>query len=164
MSNLSFIFIWLKRGGYILEKIDNNVDKTIMEKILLDLLNDKEISLDLSNNKEIDKLFDNKCDGSNKLEIILSKDIDHNYILRSKTRDQEGHRLLDDLWKDIGCMYLSDLKNKEFSLMIKLYLNKVRINKYSLDDWNDTINYLTDKDINFTSFDEVRRFILDWKG
>ena len=162
MSNLSFIFIWLTRGGYILEKIDDNVDRTIMEKILLDLLNDKEISLDLSSNKEIDGLFDVLCDGSNELEIILSKDMDHNYTLRLKTRDQEGHKLLDDLWKDIGCMYLSDLKNKEFSLMIKLYLNKIKLNKYSLADWNDTINYLTDKDINFTSFDEVRRFILNW--
>ena len=126
-----------------MEKIDDNVDRTIMEKILLDLLNDKEISLDLSSNKEIDGLFDVLCDGSNELEIILSKDMDHNYTLRLKTRDQEGHKLLDDLWKDIGCMYLSDLKNKEFSLMIKLYLNKIKLNKYSLADWNDTINYLT---------------------
>lgn len=54
-----------------------------------------------------------------------------------------GHTdLLEDLQKLLGYIYLSDLHSAENASDIKRLLSKIRLDDYSITQWNETIQYI----------------------
>lgn len=51
--------------------------------------------------------------------------------------------LLEDLYRNCGCMYLSDLKAAWMRPIIFFRINKMDPQNYPLKDWNEAVWYLT---------------------
>lgn len=70
--------------------------------------------------------------------------------------------LLDLFAAKCGCMYLSDIKNinnmEPLTKTIQLIGNSV----YSIDQWNDTVSYISGRDISFDSVDDAKQYILSY--
>lgn len=66
--------------------------------------------------------------------------------------------LLDDLSKYLDC-YISSLKYPNMKTLTFLTLNSFPIHQYTLEDWNETLTYLTEKDLSFSSLSEVSDYI-----
>lgn len=71
--------------------------------------------------------------------------------------------LLDILAYKIGCIYVSDLKIKANSELIKFELEKLSVQDFSLEQWNDAIEYLTEETTYFESREEAKKFLLNAK-
>lgn len=71
--------------------------------------------------------------------------------------------LLDILAYKTGCLYVSDLKIKANSELIKFELEKLSVQDFSLEQWNDAIEYLTEETTHFESREEAKKFLLNAK-
>lgn len=71
--------------------------------------------------------------------------------------------LLDILAYKTGCLYVSDLKIKANSELIKFELEKLSVQDFSLEQWNDAIEYLTEETTYFESREEAKKFLLNAK-
>lgn len=65
--------------------------------------------------------------------------------------------LLDVLANSCEC-FISDLMYQYFLSQIKLILLKFPIKAYSIQEWNQTLNYLFHQD-NFTTHEEILEFL-----
>lgn len=55
------------------------------------------------------------------------------------------HALLDNLWKQMHCEYMSDLKflSPEQKMELVKTISDLRVEDVDLDQWNRALNYLT---------------------
>ena len=68
--------------------------------------------------------------------------------------------LLEYLADKTGCMYLSDLRFTDNPKKLSKYINKIDTKEYSLHEWNDAVNYLTDREVNFNSESEAKDYLV----
>ncbi len=68
--------------------------------------------------------------------------------------------LLEYLADKTGCMYLSDLRFTDNPKKLSKYINKIDAKEYSLHEWNDAVNYLTDREANFDSESEAKDYLV----
>ncbi|MEG0873939.1 MAG: hypothetical protein RSB05_06860 [Clostridiales bacterium] len=67
--------------------------------------------------------------------------------------------LLDFLAKQLDCTYLSDLPTVYNQQIFKESIEKIDINEYSLDNWNETIKYIIKTDKTFTSIADAKTYL-----
>ncbi len=63
---------------------------------------------------------------------------------------QEGLGLLDYLVIKTGCMYLSDLSQKEMLCEIQHAVRELDPEAFSLWEWNDAVAYITREPVSFS--------------
>ena len=68
--------------------------------------------------------------------------------------------LLEELAGQLGCMYLSDLHRAK-PWWVGRCLRNFRAETYSLWEWNDAAQYLTETEIRFSSQEAAKKFLLD---
>lgn len=66
---------------------------------------------------------------------------------------------LEELTELIGVMYLSDLKTTNYEV-IRKELSNIDPNKYTLIQWEDTVQYLTGETIKFASIEDAYDYLL----
>lgn len=71
--------------------------------------------------------------------------------------------LLDILSEKTGCMYLSDLKFMSDTSSIKTVIKRLNPQDFSLKEWYDAVNYLTEQTVSFSSEIEAKNFLLEAK-
>lgn len=71
--------------------------------------------------------------------------------------------LLLELSERVGCMYLSDLSFISDIDVIKTELKKFSPQDFSVNQWNDAINYFTGENANFGSASEAKDFLIGAK-
>ncbi|MDY4080427.1 MAG: hypothetical protein SOY97_02235 [Candidatus Metalachnospira sp.] len=69
--------------------------------------------------------------------------------------------LLDDLTEMIGCEYLSNLRSEQWKEPLALIIQKIVPENYTLEDWNESISYLTEKNKKFFTQKEARDFLIE---
>lgn len=70
--------------------------------------------------------------------------------------------LLDDLQMRLGLEYLSDLRFYNYK-KIKAAVEDISAEDYTLAEWNDAVEYLTNEPMQFASACEAREFLLKHK-
>ena len=69
--------------------------------------------------------------------------------------------LLDDLTERIGCEYLSNLRSEQWKEPLSLIIQKIVPENYTLDEWNESISYLTEDNRKFSTQKEARDFLIE---
>lgn len=67
--------------------------------------------------------------------------------------------LLEYLAAKAGCMYLSDLHQPMYSLMLGHIIRGMEIERFSLMEWNDAVQYITGKTKNFAAREEAAAYL-----
>lgn len=68
--------------------------------------------------------------------------------------------LLEYLAFRTGAMYLSDLHyNKRYAYQLQPILCALKIEHYSIKDWEDAIYYITGKQMKFSNYEQVAYFL-----
>jgi hypothetical protein len=84
--------------------------------------------------------------------------------LENKRKEAELNRnnleLLEMLSFQMGCMYLSDLKQPQYLSFIRRALKQIETTRYSIREWEDAVRYLTGEKKEFASHEEVRAYVL----
>ena len=76
---------------------------------------------------------------------------------------QEGLGLLDYLVIKTGCMYLSDLSQKEMLCEIQHAVRELDPEAFSLWEWNDAVAYRTREPVSFRGKEQAARYLLNYK-
>lgn len=81
-------------------------------------------------------------------------------LTQNRTNITNG-TLLEELVKRTGCLYLSDLRQEKWKMVISLLLPQIAPEAYSLQQWTETIRYLLEERKNFHSADEAKKYLSD---
>ena len=76
---------------------------------------------------------------------------------------QEGLGLLDYLVIKTGCMYLSDLSQKEMLCEIQHAVRELDPEAFSLWEWNDAVAYITREPVSLRGKEQAARYLLNYK-
>ena len=68
--------------------------------------------------------------------------------------------LLEFLTLKSCCMYLSDLHNRENLLSVQHVIRGIDPALFSLEEWNDAVQYITGEDVNFQTCEEAAQYLL----
>ena len=68
--------------------------------------------------------------------------------------------LLETISSRLGCEYLSDLKWVQDTELLKKVIVDLAPDKYSLQDWSDAINYLTNENVSPASAVDAKNYLL----
>lgn len=72
--------------------------------------------------------------------------------------------LLDYLSFKAGCMYLSDLHNQENLLFVQHAIRGIAPALFSLEEWNDAVQYITGENVSFPSREEAVQYLMNQGG
>ena len=50
--------------------------------------------------------------------------------------------LLETLWRQVGCLYLSDLRTEPYNRLARLAAQTLRAGDFAVQEWNDAAEYL----------------------
>ena len=67
--------------------------------------------------------------------------------------------LLDDIYSETGCMYLSDLHHPQILPVIGNIVQHLDVEFYSLREWNDAVSYITGKNVSFETKKQAVDFL-----
>lgn len=67
--------------------------------------------------------------------------------------------LLDELAYYAGCSYISDLPRPEHTKDLLSALDMIDETRYSLEDWNEVVQYITREEKSFGSVKEAKDFL-----
>lgn len=70
--------------------------------------------------------------------------------------------LLDDLADGLNCLYLSELHNPFFTSRISALVSGIPAGRYSLEEWNRAVAYLTKEKKVFTQAEEARLYLVQY--
>lgn len=70
--------------------------------------------------------------------------------------------LLDVIASYTHCDYLSDLHLSKYFEEIAEALEKLESKSYSLDEWNSTIQYITQQKVDFDDQEKAKKFLHDY--
>lgn len=70
--------------------------------------------------------------------------------------------LLDFLAEEIGCEYLSELREGTRNKDIKKILVRIRADRFSMEDWKDAVEYLTAEKQQFQDKKMAKAYLLDY--
>lgn len=65
--------------------------------------------------------------------------------------------LLQEIQEVTGFSYLSDLHQAFFNKRIENYIAEIPMDKYSLEEWQDAVNYILDIEENYADIDQARK-------
>ena len=71
--------------------------------------------------------------------------------------------LLDYIASKSGCVFLSDLHEPKNLLSIQNTLRYIDPTMFLLEEWNDTVAYITGKDISFSTSEQAVKYLLSYK-
>lgn len=74
----------------------------------------------------------------------------------------EQRDLLDDLMREVGCGYLSDLRLKQFQTIAVSAALAFPAEQYSVADWKDVVNYLLPFNTPVETREEARTLLETW--
>lgn len=67
--------------------------------------------------------------------------------------------LLDYFVEEVGCDYLSDLPNKEYTHKLKLVLNGIGDDEYTVEQWNEAVCYIFNIEIDFSQVSQAKSYL-----
>ena len=74
--------------------------------------------------------------------------------------------LLDDFFeyiqKEAGCEYLSDLHTKKYFLSAINLIKDIDAEDYTLEEWQDMANYLTERNLHFNCAEDAKKFLIEY--
>ncbi len=73
---------------------------------------------------------------------------------------EESLGLLEYLSVNAGCMYLSDLPQEKYRLIIEHTLWGLSCERFSLREWNDAVTYITGQEHVFVTKEQAWQFLL----
>lgn len=76
---------------------------------------------------------------------------------------EQQKNLLESLYDQVGCEFLSDLRSKEYQVQALLVLENIEPDSVSLEDWKECLSYLFDEAICLRSLEDVRAFLAEKK-
>ena len=74
----------------------------------------------------------------------------------------KAHELMEDLVEKIGCAYVSDLRLSQNLKKVQMVLQEIDVEKYSLKEWNDLAQYVTNEIMPSESIRKALQNILDY--
>lgn len=69
--------------------------------------------------------------------------------------------LLELLYTETGCSFLSDLHCPEWLPRIKEILEKLDADQFSAEQWLEAARYISCQDVNYVKASNIRQFLLD---
>jgi hypothetical protein len=72
--------------------------------------------------------------------------------------------LLELLANQIGCVYLSELRDPQNLNVVQYVLHKIEPSFYTLNEWVDAVYYLTGKTKEFFSQEDAKSYLLGFGG
>ncbi len=76
---------------------------------------------------------------------------------------RKDRNLLEDLMKQLNCVYLSDLRTADFQNQAVCAALKFLPEDYPAAQWRDAANYLLDRAECLDTTEEARQLLLKWK-
>ena len=76
----------------------------------------------------------------------------------------ETKGLLETLAMKIGCSYLSELHTSYRFREICREIKKLDMEKFSMKEWNDAVDYITGEKVVFSSPEDAREYLLEKIG
>jgi predicted metal-dependent hydrolase len=73
---------------------------------------------------------------------------------------QRGRGLLEDLYRRVGCLYLSDLMLTENLRAIQTSLREIDPASYCLEEWRNAISFITGRECSFNDSGEARYYLM----
>lgn len=80
-------------------------------------------------------------------------------VLMQRTKKDFSEGLLETLSVKAGCLYLSDLHQPDRLILVKHALYKMDPDRYSIREWNDTVNYITGQSLCFKDQAEAVEYL-----
>ncbi len=78
----------------------------------------------------------------------------------SDQRNQGAAGLFEELTKQAGAVYLSDLASPSFRSILIQVLDKIHYSTYTIEEWKDLLNYILRKEIPVATPEEAKTTIL----
>lgn len=75
---------------------------------------------------------------------------------------KQSKELLEEIASYTHCDYLSDLHLRNYFQEIVEAIEKIDIDGYSLNEWNSTVQYITQQKVEFNSRNQAKVFLQDY--